>query len=232
MTGLKGKVLVGLASTAMLGGIVLGGTQASADEVNSRDTDVAVGFSDNTIIEPPAPNALELCAYPSAADFGNGNNLQDSNGNPNTSFEKEIEYQGGAALGIWDGRSDEQGNTWELTGKASELKTAAGESIGSGSITFKHSLGVKNWMDGEYESLPGIRESASNPDVTSTAATELTLGAESSTAVASTTASVHGQGYAIPVESAKLTVPNIRRTVAGKQFSGKVTWTLNDTLSE
>lgn len=231
MTSLKGKVLVGLASTAMLGGIVLGGTQASADEVNSRDTDVTVGFSDNTIIDPD-PNALELRAYPSAADFGNRNDLVATDGNIIQSFEKEIEYGAGAALGIYDGRSDEQGNTWELTGKASELKTTAGESIGSGAITFKHSLGVKNWLDGEYDSLPGIREADNASDVTSTNATELTLGDESSTVVAGTSASIHRQGYAIPVESAKLTVPNIRSTVAGKQFSGKVTWTLNDTLSE
>ena len=146
MTGLKGKALVSLATLGILGGASLGAVGVSADTYTTNaDTDVAVGFSDNGILDP-ITGPLSLVNYPAAADFGTGVH---ANTVVPGQFSKTHTYSD-AMLSLWDAREAEESTSWTLTGSASDL-TSGSDTVGNGAITFNHAAGVKDWIGDDHE---------------------------------------------------------------------------------
>ena len=184
MKDLKGKVLVGLASVSMLGGIALGSVQGFAAFPN---TDVQVKF--NADVTPPVvnPTALELRALPSFADFGT---LQTGAG-----LTSSATVQGSGYVKLFDGRT--AGQEWKVSAKASTL-TSGSDVINDATITINSTGAVQEWTPGATATDPGTIVGASGVTVNVTAATALTTNGTSTVDFAKAPVSAQ-EGYAIPI---------------------------------
>ena len=232
MKSLKGKMLVSLASVAMLGGVTLGSVGAFATQT-SDDTRVEVTFSGET--NPPVtPDTLQLHSVPAFAAFGGAN---DTN-NPNiivagTAVSSRVGTLTSGYVKINDARNNAvtQGTDWELTAKASPLVNA-GDTISNGNITLASAGAntIKAWTPGSPVALPGTVSSgnyAGTATITKPTSIVLPLD-DSSVTVAEATNSVQGEGYAVPIDSASLNITSTLSSYANKTFEGAITWTLDD----
>lgn len=215
MRDLRGKVLVGLASVSMLGGIALGSVQAFAAFPN---TDVQVGFSED--VTPPIvnPTALELRALPSFANFGT---LETGAG-----LTSSATVQGSGYVKLNDGRAP--GQEWKVSAKASTL-TSGSDVIDDATITINSSGAVQEWTPGATATDPGTIVGPSGVTVNVTAATQLTTNGTTTAEFARAAVSAQ-EGYAIPITSMQISIPNAPSSYAGKTFTGTVLWTISDTI--
>lgn len=214
MKDLKGKLLVGTASLAMLGGIALGGVSAFAAY---PDTDVQVRF--NADVTPPVidPTALELRALPAFVDFGT---LDTGAGSTAT-----VTVPGSGYVKLNDGRATPL--QWGVDAKASTL-TSGSDVIDDAEITIVSSGAVQEWTPGTLPTDLGVIVGPSGTVITRPASTVLDTDGTTTQRFAETAAS-DGGGYAIPVSSMKIDVPSTPTSYAGKTFNGKITWTITAT---
>lgn len=232
MKDLKGKVLVGLASVSMLGGIALGSVQGFATQT-SDETQVEVRFSGET--NPPVtPNTLQLHAVPAFAAFGGPNDSANTNvivaGNAVTSRVGTLTSN---YVKINDARNNAvtQGTDWELTASASPLVEGA-DSISNGNITLASAGAdtIKAWTPGSPTALPGTVSPgnyAGTATITKPTSIVLPLD-DTSVTVAEAVNSVQGEGYAVPIDSASLNITSTSTSYANRTFEGTITWTLDD----
>lgn len=215
MKDLKGKVLVGLASVSMLGGIALGSVQGFAAFPN---TDVQVKF--NADVNPPVidPTALELRALPSFADFGT---LQTGTGLISTATVQSSGY-----VKLNDGRT--AGQEWKVSAKASTL-TSGSDVINDATITINSSGAVQEWTPGATATDQGTIVGPTGTTVVVTPATSLTTNGTTTAEFARAAVSAQ-EGYAIPVTSMQINIPNAPSSYAGKTFNGTITWTISATI--
>ena len=231
MRDLKGKVLVGLASVSMLGGIALGSVQAFAAQT-SDETEVEVTFSGET--NPPVtPNTLQLHSVPAFAAFGGANDSANSSlivaGNAVTSRVGTLTSN---YVKINDARNDSvtQGTDWELTASASPLVEGA-DTISNGNITLASAGAdtIKAWTPGSPTALPGTVSGDYAGTATITKPTSIVLPLDdTSVTVAEAANSVQGEGYAVPIDLASLNITSTLASYANRTFEGTITWTLDD----
>lgn len=224
MKDLKGKVLVGLASVSMLGGIALGSVQGFAD--NSLDTDVRVQFAaDGYTPDPnPNPNDLQLRFVPDLFDFGN--TLQ-ANGSAVTSAAQTVNKY----VTMYDGRPS-TANNWKMEAKASILTntTDSARTINTGNVT----VNIGKVMEWTNQNAPTSANVGTTPmaNVTNQIVTGantnadlvLPLNGSTSVEIARSTSVVQNKGYAVPINTAKLTVTGVAAD-AGHTYTGTITWT-------
>lgn len=213
MKSLKGKMLVSLASVAMLGGIVVGSTQAFAA---FPDTAVKVRF--NPDLTPPTtdPTALELRAIPTHADFGS---MEVGAGNIASAT-----VQGSGYVKVHDGRTTTVGNEWEVTATASTLVSGS-DVIDDAEITINSTAPVLDWTAGANATDEGSYGGTTAVNIARPGTVLTTDG--TTKAFANTTASKQ-QGFAIPVDGMNILVPDAPTSYANKEFSGTIKWELND----
>lgn len=215
MKDLKGKLLVGTASLAMLGGIALGGIGAFA-----LDTDVQVRF--NADVTPPVidPDELELRAVPAFVDFGTLNT--------GAGLTSTVTATGSGYVKVNDGRT--AGQDWQVNAKAAELVSGS-DVIDDATITITSTGDVKKWTPGPTPTHPGTVDAAASGAVIDRPVGGTVLVTDDTTTdyLANTDASLQ-EGYAIPISSVKIDIPNAPSSYAGKTFDGKITWTISDTL--
>ncbi|MGY0354370.1 WxL domain-containing protein [Enterococcus avium] len=243
MTNLKGKVLVGLASVAVLGGVTVGSVGAFADVAGSDSTGVQAKFRGTN--EPPVnPGTLQLNSVPTFVGFGTG-----EVNTPNEAFQagEGITSHTGELSDPYVKINDERSSSldpddpnydpsteWKLEASASPLRsTDSSHEISNGNITLNSSgeNSVKEWTPGIYPNYtPGqVDDSSSYTDgVTKAESVPLQLD-NTSREVAKTNMSAR-RGYAVKIDSMKLSVDSTQASYAGKTFEGTITWTLSDTI--
>ncbi|MBO1306894.1 WxL domain-containing protein [Enterococcus sp. 669A] len=209
-------MLVSLASVAMLGGIVVGSTQAFAA---FPDTAVKVKF--NADLTPPTtdPTALELRAIPTHADFGS---MEVGAGHTASAT-----VQGSGYVKVHDGRA--AGQAWEVTAAASTLVSGS-DVIDDAEITINSAAPVLDWTAGTNPTDPGTLGSATTAVTVARPGTVLTT--DGTTKAFANTTSSDTQGFAIPVDGMDIMVPDAPTSYANKEFSGTITWTLNNTIMQ
>lgn len=224
MKSIKGKVFVSLASVTMLGGIALGSAQVFAD--NSLDTDVRVQFkADGYTPEPnPNPDDLQLRFVPDVFNFGN---TLAASGSAVTSAAQPVNKY----VTMYDGRAS-TANNWKLEAKASILTNSAESSrtINTGNVT----VNIGKVMEWTNQNVPSAANVGTTPlaNVTNQVVTgantsaDLVLPINGSTSVeiARSTSVVQDKGYAVPINTAKLTVTGVAAD-AGQTYTGAITWT-------
>lgn len=222
MKDLKGKVLVGLASVSMLGGIALGSVQAFADFPN---TGVEVQFNDDIVPPDVDPGVLELRAVPGFANFQTmtaGDNTQQVNAGVIT---------GSGHVKLNDGREDADitGNReWQLSASASELVSGS-DVIDDATIDIASTRDVEDWTSSDTD--PYDRGTLGGPTATQVTRQDMSLTTDGTSEWYAKTTAGEKQGYAVPYDSMQLTVPSAPESFAGKTFEGTITWTLNDTVT-
>ncbi|MBX8937034.1 hypothetical protein HCH29_08955 [Enterococcus gilvus] len=208
----------------MLGGIVLGSMQVFAD--NSLDTDVRMQFAaDGYTPEPnPDPTDLQLRFVPDAFDFGN--TLQ-ATGSAVTSAPQAVNKH----VTMYDGRIA-TANNWKMEAKASVLTNSADSSrtINTGNVTVNIGK-VMEWTD---QNAPNAANVGTTPmaNVTNQVVTGmdtnsdmvLPINGSTSVEIARSTSVVPDKGYAVPINTAKLTVTGVLAD-AGHTYTGAITWT-------
>lgn len=217
---MKKKLLAGmLASATVLGMFVAGGT-ALAAEVDKRDTEVGIGFTDHIPGETPGP--LEIKWAPIKFDFGDSNNYASTTFNEKSGLKKYVV--------VSDDRTPNAANQWKVNVKLGNLMSGATPLTGA---TLK--------FDSDLQGYQGVKppEEAGSiiaPDVansTTLLGTNFTL-TQGNTAQ---TVMEDGDGItgtyrgfsAFEMDNIELDVPS-NIVNAGKKFTGKLTWSLDNTL--
>lgn len=218
MKDLKGKVLVGLASVSMLGGIALGSVQGFA--ALNATSDVQVRFNPYTG-GGEDPGNLALAHAPAGIDFGNNTLVA-----PGTPVSYPGNTNGANYVAVDDDRV--AGGDWKLTAAATVLSsTTTSQTISSGNITLTSTTNVRDYdvnigTPANPASLGGV-----STGVTQSASSVLSLGGGAET-IATSTNTVN-QGYAIPIDSVTLNMTTAN-AYGGQTFGGQINWTLSDTI--
>lgn len=219
MKDLKGKVLVGLASVSMMGGIALGSVQGFA--ALTANTDAQVRFNPYTG-GGEDPGNLALAYVPAGIDFGN------NNVSAGTALSLPGNTGGANYLAVDDDRA--AGGQWKLSAAASTLQsTTTAQTISSGNITLASTAAVLDYdaSIGTPADPASLGSAISGPTVTRPASSVLSLGGGAVT-IASSANSVD-QGYAIPLNSVHLNMTS-QNAHGGQTFAGEINWTLSDTI--
>ncbi|EOH94486.1 WxL domain-containing protein [Enterococcus pallens] len=219
MKDLKGKVLVGLASVSMLGGIALGSVQGFA--ALTGDTDAQVRFNPYSGGGEDTGN-LALAYVPAGIDFGT----------QNVDAGNAVSYAGNTGganyLAVDDDRTTP--GQWKLVAAATVLSsTTTAQTISSGDITLTSTAAVRDYD--VSVGTPDVSGAVGNPiagvTVTRPASSVLTLGG--GTADIASTATSANQGLAIPIDSVQMNITS-QNAHGGQTFTGKINWTLSDTI--
>ena len=217
---MKKRILAGLLASATVVGMFAAGGTALAAPVDSAGTDVGIGFSDYVPGETPGP--LEIKWAPIKFDFHDSNNYKSTSFNEKSGLKKYVV--------VSDDRTPATANKWELSAKLGTLMSGATPLTGA-TLKFDTDLqGYQGTVD------PAATGSIIAPDVANTA----TVSAANFTLAQAGTAQVvmkDGDGVAgtyrgfsaFEMENIKLDVPS-NVVYAGKQFTGKLTWSLDDTI--
>lgn len=219
MKDLKGKVLVGLASVSMLGGIALGSVQAFADL--TAETEAQVRFNPYTG-GGEEPGELALAYAPAGIDFGN-NDLEDVPGTP-------VSYTGNTNGANYVAVDDDRATPgdWKLVASASVLQSrTTSQTISSGNIAITSTSNVLDYDVSLGTPADPASLGSASTGVTQSASSTLNLGGGAET-IATSTNTVN-QGYAIPIDTVKLNIASVN-AYGGQTFGGQINWTLSDTI--
>lgn len=223
MISKKRKVLVSLASVAMLGGITLGSVGAFAADDDDLSTGVAVDFNEDDVPPIIDPDVLQLRAVPSYATF---NTMTAGRNNQQVSARS---VAGSGHVKLNDGRDDTDisGNReWSVSARASTLVSGSDE-INDATISIATPGDALDWTPGATPTDRGTL-GAPNASVTKQDLSLTTDGLTSEEFAHTTTGDK--QGYAIPYGDMEMTVPNAPSSFGGKTFTGTITWSLSDTV--
>ncbi|MGG5315458.1 WxL domain-containing protein [Enterococcus sp. AZ072] len=214
MKNLKQKVLVGLASTAMMGGICVGGIGAFA--ADTADTPVKVSFdADGHIVIPEDGDDLSLRYVPALVDFETHTAGEAVTSNVTLSNRY---------VALRDIRPGTSGTDWKLSAKASALaSTSATISTGSIKVSVGDTLDWTEPLEPTSSNLGGVAAG-----VTETASVTLPLGGASLEIAQSSTGT--RQGFAVPIQAMELNLAAADTDHPSDTFEGNVTWTLSDTI--
>lgn len=220
---MKKKIFAGmLASATVLGLCVAGGT-AFATEKDTYDTEVGIGFSAHT--PPPGTDPLTIQWAPISFDFGSTNTV-------NTAAATFNETSGANRyVVVKDGRAETGADKWELTAKLSDMKDGAVQLTGA-TLSFDAVKKAYTGTGVEAPEAPGSI-AAATPGHTAVVGGTQTL-AQSAAAVkvmeddGGATSSYKGS-TAMEMSNIKMNVP-ANAAQSGKQYTGKLTWSLDDTI--
>ncbi|MGL9730084.1 WxL domain-containing protein [Enterococcus sp. DIV0756] len=223
MKSLKGKMLVSLASVATLGAVTLGSVGVFAANAGNENSDVTVGFRNYT--EPPGTGdgILSLQHVPEVMNFGASNTA----GGTLTALTGDL--NGAEYAMLRDDRAVSDPTDWELSAKASNLTATDNSSIiTNGDIRIGSTGAIKEWGPSSLDpTQPQLgSDYASQPTVTRTPVVLPLDGTTSDTLATTSDAGTRGY-FALPLDSVEMNITSVS-SQAGKQFTGTVTWTLDD----
>lgn len=218
---MKKKLFASLLASATLLSIFAAGIGANASVKDSEDTEVGIGFSGH--IEPPGTDPLTLKWAPQNLDFGSANavNAAAAVFNEESGAKKYVV--------VSDGRPDTVGDKWELTAQLSDLKAGSAQLTGA---TLEYSATKKGYQGTAAPEVAGsIIPATAAHTATVVASSTLTQGAAAVKVMdddGGSTSSYKGD-TAMEMDNIKLNVPG-GVAQSGKQYTGTVTWSLDDTI--
>lgn len=214
------KLLAGvLLSASVLGVCVLGGTAFAA--IDEQDTEVGIGFTGHS---PGTSGDLEFKWRPDKFDFGNANTI-------NTIATDFPEDSGSNKyVIISDDRVAAITNEWKVTVKMSKLMSGSAQLSGA-VLNFDAEKKAYNGTGAEAPEAAGMISAATAAHTATVTATQ-SLPQDGAAVVAMTDSGAAGsyKGMtAMELSNIELAVPaNIAQS--GKQYTGKVTWSLDDAI--
>ncbi|MGG5329581.1 WxL domain-containing protein [Enterococcus sp. AZ163] len=215
---MKKKVWAGLLASASVLGVCIAGGTALAAEVDTHDTNVGIGFSGHTT--PPGTDDLTLKWAPISFDFGSSNtvNAAAQAFNEDTGAKKYVVVSDARTTG-----SDE----WKLTAELSQLTSGSSTLTGA---TLSFDSVKKGYVGTAAPETAGsiITPTAAHTATVAAASQTLTPGATAVVVMSDASVSYKGD-TAMEMDNIKLNVPG-GVAVEGKQYSGKLTWSLNDAI--
>lgn len=222
MRDLRGKVLVGLASVSMLGGIALGSVQAFAAFPN---TDAEVTFRRYDGPGEGGDGVLSLRNTPPGIDFGT-HTIDAGNA---VTFPGDL--NGADYVALRDDRPNTDPYNWQLQATASNLTSGAStiSEVDSGAIELTSTTAIKLWTPNGNDPVIGNDHSTQSLFERQAGTISLPLDGNTSKTIAATDNTYNERGrYAVPVDSANLKLVS-QMAHAGKTYRGTITWTLNST---
>lgn len=216
------KLLAGvLLSASVLGVCMYGGVGAYAAPVDDQDTEVGIGFTGHS---PGTSGDLEFKWRPDKFDFGNANTV-------NTIATDFSEDSGSNKyVIISDDRVAASTNEWKVTVKMSKLMSGSAQLSGA-VLNFNAAKKAYNGTGAEAPESAGMISAPTAAHTATVVATQ-SLPQDGAPVVAMTdsgpTGSYKGM-TAMELTDIELAVPaNIAQS--GKQYTGKVTWSLDDAI--
>ncbi|MBO1306117.1 WxL domain-containing protein [Enterococcus sp. 669A] len=221
---MKKKLLASLlASASVLGVCVLGGT-ALADETDNAETEVGIGFSGHDPGTTGDP--LEIKWAPINFDFGSANtvNTVAATFNEDSGSNKYVV--------VSDGRTTPTTDEWKLTASLSNMMSGSAQLTGA---TLEFGTVKKAYNGSAAPETPGsiTAPTAQHTAVMAAATQTLTQGGTAVPVMQDDgvgTTSYKGM-TAMEMESSSIKL-NVPASVAqaGKQYTGTLTWSLDDTI--
>lgn len=215
---MKRKLMAVLLASASVLGVCVAGGAALAAEVDTQDTNVGIGFSGHTT--PPGTDDLTLKWAPISFDFGSSNTVNAATQafNEDTGAKKYVVVSDARTTG-----TDE----WKLTAKLTQLTSGSSTLTGA---TLSFDSAKKAYVGTAAPETPGsiIAPTAAHTATVAGATQTLTPGATAVTVMSDAVTSYKGD-TAMEMDNIKLNVPG-GVAVEGKQYSGKLTWSLDSVI--
>lgn len=215
---MKRKVIAGLLTSASVLGVCVAGASALAAQVDSHDTNVGIGFSGH--VTPPGTDDLTLKYAPINFDFGTSNmvNAADQAFTEDSGAKKYVV--------VGDARVETNADEWKLTATLTQLTSGASTLTGA---TLSFDSEVKAYVGSAAPETPGSIIAPTGQTATVASANQtLTPGAAAVTVVSDAASSYKGD-TAMEMDNIELDVPG-GVAVEGKQYSGKLTWSLDSVI--
>ena len=219
---MKKKLLAGLLTSATLVGVcIAGGVHVSAAEVDNADTEVGIGFTGHAPGTTPGP--LEIQWAPLKLDFHNANAVntvvQDF---PEITGTKKYMVVSDTRAGVTD--------EWKLTASLTELTNAANTETLTGAV-LKFDTAIQGYQGTNAPEAPGSIVAAGTRTATGFGAGQtVNAGGTAVSLMQDGTGSGTYQGQtAMEMDNIALEVPaNVAKD--GEQYSGTLTWSLDDVI--
>lgn len=215
---MKKKVLVGLLVSASVLGICVTGGTALAAEVDSHDTNVGIGFSGH--VTPPGTDDLTLKWAPINFDFGSSNMVNAAN----QAFPEDTGAK--KHVVVSDARAETGAEEWKLTAKLTQL-TSGSSTLTGAELSFDSE--VKAYVGSAAPETAGSIIAPTGQTATVAATTQTLIPGATAVTVMSDTASSYKGDTAMEMDNIELNVPG-GVAVSGKQYSGKLTWSLDSVI--
>ncbi|MBX8935326.1 WxL domain-containing protein [Enterococcus gilvus] len=216
----KKKLVTSLVTTSMLGGLLVGGMSASAAQVDSDETKVEFGFKSGDY-NPPKTGPLALEWTPETFDFGKAHTLEAGQTKSYPKLGTQDLY-----LVVNEERAVTS-NVWKVTAALSNIEDSSSYQLPGAEVQIQlasvHSYNSTN--------APNNTNMGAVTTEAVSAASTLDLaqgGAATDVFGAKAGGSVEGK-FAVKMNGIKLTKVNNTAGDEGKQFSGNITWSLEDT---
>lgn len=229
----KKKLVTSLVTTSMLGGLLVGGMSASAAKVDEDNTKVEFGFIKDYNPPKPAPDGdITLRWTPKAFQFGNAHTVLSTSA-PQTYDEINTTGGVGRYLVVDDQRPDSVANKWELTAALSDLDAGLTRLVGA---EIQIDLGTQVYeYTGSNEPVDADITAPVATTIAEPKAASITLKQPTDGGGAIDVSEGKGSATSKGAFASKMTnikLDNVVHQTAynGKQFSGKITWTLDDTI--
>jgi len=216
----KRKMLTSLVATSMLGGLFVGGLNANAATIDSDDTIVKFGFKDEDY-NPPKSGPLALQWTPSEFNFGVNHELE-------AGVTKSYPKQGTQDMYVVvnEERADTS-NVWKVTAALSAIKDSTGYALPGAEVQIQLAS-VHNYTSDNAPNNANMG-AATTEAVSASSTLNLTQGGAAVDVYgAKAGGSVKGK-YAVKMNGIKLTKVDNTAGDEGKQFTGNITWNLEDT---
>ncbi|WP_430602019.1 hypothetical protein IGJ02_002213 [Enterococcus sp. DIV0724b] len=209
--------------------------QAAERETNSG---VGIGFSNddaNTVIPGPYDEALSLINKPTAFKFGTEN---EASALSSVYYQQVQDKQ---YIAVYEDRDADKQTSWKLTAKLSDLVSTTDATKKLVSTMTMNSANISTFdltdqKDKETGKLPSVVEKL--PDLTKYAEDKVTGVAKVSLEAGATGSSdimvgtkPGSKGFAAEIRNVQLAVNSGQKDdTNGKQFTGTVSWSLEDTI--
>ncbi|HFP7420794.1 TPA: WxL domain-containing protein [Enterococcus faecalis] len=222
---MKKNLVVGFVSSVALVGIAIaGGGNVQATVTDSASTDIGIGFSGHGPGTTPGP--LDIQWAPIGLDFSNSNMV-------NTAAVQAFPETTGTNkyVVVSEKRSNEPTREWSLTAQLSDLTNAGGSETLTGA-GLKFDAAVKGYTGTNTPESPGsIVDKGARTATVNASSQSVTAGAAAVPVMkdAGTGGASFLGSTAMEMSNVKLEVPANAAKI-NQQYSGTLTWSLNDTI--
>lgn len=227
----KKRLVAGLLTSATVVGLFATGGTAFAAEVDTKDTEVGIGFA---IHQPGGPGALNLRWTPIELDFGKSNTV-------NTAvedFAEQDEVGGVRKFAVVEDErphgSSDPDVEWKLTAQMAELVSTSNPLTKLDGAVLTFDTDKHGHQGTDSPEIGGIIAATVDHTAVMDPSYSLAAGASTATKVMEDdgallkTTSYNGR-TAMEMKNMKLTVPaNVAKK--GHHYKGKLTWSLDNTI--
>ena len=211
------KLLAGvLLSASVLGVCVYGGVAADAAPVDDQETEIGIEFTDH---KPGTPGPLEFKYVPNKFDFGTGRKLTDTSF-PEVSGQKKYVIVSDTRAGATD--------KWEVYATLSNVMSGSEQLTGA---QVKFNATKQGYQGTGAPEAPGSIVAPTGSATVTAPSVTLSQGAAATKVMEDGTAGTGTYQGATAMEMSTISLDAPANAgKAGLKYSGKITWSLDDTL--